>query len=172
MDETTKLALQITALFVGVIIFMLWVTKPLITKPRERVKQGATEPAVLCLNCENGHMEAIKSIMRCANCQCIVEYHIAPQPQLPPQPELDISPLGTGTLMLHHCNSSAILAAMDVYDDSSNNMVNVGSGLDYFEDVLGNDSISLDEEEVYNALKKVAEAGLDYVFNYVYFYQT
>ncbi len=122
-------------------------------KRQERVKEGSSLQHS-CPEC-SGELTSHTHLF-CTECDAAV-VPSEPQPQLPPQPELD---------------SSAILAAMDVYDDSSNNMVNVGSGLDYFEDVLGNDSISLDEEEVYNALKKVAEAGLDYVFDYVYFYQT
>ena len=51
MDETTKLALQIIALFVGVIVFVLWATKPLITRPSERVKEGATDMQTTIVPC-------------------------------------------------------------------------------------------------------------------------
>ena len=69
MDETTKIIIQVIALFVGVIAFAIWATKPM-----ERVKE------VVAPNEIPGYPNLQYIIIRCPNCKKM-EHRIAKDPK-------------------------------------------------------------------------------------------
>ncbi len=190
MDGTLD-TLDVFALSAVIVLVLILIFGP---KP-ERVKEGwdaLIDIVIPCPKCgelkhkvvENPNPPMYRNHIKCGACGYLWKYrdlnmtevsylfdHYVhrnePQPQLPPRPELNISPLDTASLMFHHCNGDVIIESINCYDDSTNNLVSV-ENIYHLEDVLKeNGHLDTYEEEVYCALKKAAEAGLQYV----YFYQ-